>query len=206
MEPPPTAPVKMKTGFSLGLAQIKSAANRLETRFAEDGVGHLHGTNSSALPEISTHGVVPVGDRLDAFATDRSLPIVTPEQRKKVAADFHETMSSGERGNTLDAWVKNPSQPIARGISVYDPRRALDTVPYANKGDGSTFPVVLGVSTAVPTRTPRGVPHPLTEGRVAPSDIPVVYVPRGRSGDANTQLQGGHLRARAHSFPDLFEG
>lgn len=113
-------------------------------------------------------------------------------------------MKTGERGNTLAAWKKNPQEPIATGISLFQAHNAEDAATYAKKGDEG-FPVILGVSGAV-TLQKKEIGHELTDGPVTPRKINAVYVPAGKSTETNAQLEETPLRGRAKSFPDLFNG
>jgi hypothetical protein len=193
--------------LSLGLPSRPSQTDPLQKQFGEDGVAYVHGTNSSAFTAISESGLVPVGKRLKTFARSQGMPFATPEDRQKVADSFAPGMQSGERGFTLEAWVKDRKQPIAKGISVFDASKASGTGHYARQGTDNTdlFPVVLGIGHGVNATTPRGVGHPVVKGSIAPDDIPVVYVPSGRSDQANQMLDKTPLRKRAKSFPDLFK-
>jgi hypothetical protein len=158
------------------------------------------------LSSIGTHGLQPAAHRLDAFANAQrpALPTETREQRQAVVDRFRPNMTSGERGNTLNAWVRDPAQPIATAISVHTTSGATDTVPYAHMGEGSAFPAVLGIRGGLPTERRPGIDHSMLSGRVSPSAIPAVYVPPGRSRAANTALHGTPMSGRARSFSDLF--
>lgn len=196
-----TLPKLSMPSLSLSISKVVQARQTMSERFGKDGVGYVHGVHSSAMPDIAKEGLQPVATRIGVFAPIN--PVATVEQRKTVAAGFRDTMKTGERGNTLDAWVKDPEAPIATGVSLFQAQNAQDAHGYANMG-GNGFPVILGVSSEVALQR-KSVGHELSEGPIAVTKIPKVYVPKGRSAEMNERLVSTDLRGRSASFPELFE-
>lgn len=169
---------------------------------SDDGVGFVHGVHSSALSTIvgKQEGLRTIKDRLQSFTGNP--PPSDPASRKQVTSHFKKTMTTGERGFTLDAWEEDPDSAVSSGVSLFNPDNARDARGYAVKSELPGFPVVLGVDNKVPidSRTRRRA-HPTSAGNIPDAMIKRVYVPKGRSQSAN-RLPG--MRKRAKSFPDLF--
>lgn len=207
MVPSMQAPTTQKKAFalpslSLGIGQQIQKKSVMMEKLKGDQVDYVHGVHSVAMPDIAQQGLRPVATRIQEFAAQQ--PIATKEQREAVAKQFQATMQSGERGNTLEAWVKDPQAPIATGISLYQAKNAPDANFYAKKGEADGHPVILGISPSVALQK-KDVGHELSDGPIAPEQINKVYVPTGRSTAMNAQLEGTPLRGRAFSFSELFE-